>query len=80
LFAVWGKANDLYAKLLSVSHIVEGFTLTTEERIINLINEEFLDNKEAVLVLTNPCSHTFISVEYYELCLMLVYKGNWFGR
>lgn len=73
LFVAWAKANDLYSKLLSVSHIVEGFTLTTEEKIINLISDEFPDNKDAILILTNPCTHTFLSIEHYELCLIARY-------
>lgn len=70
LFVGWREANDLYAELLRVSHIVEGFSLTTEERIRTLINETFPGNSEALLLLTTPRIHSFISVEHYELCLI----------
>ncbi len=70
LYAGWRKANDLYARLLSVSHIVEGFTLTTEEKIRTLINGFFPNNPETLILLTSPNAHSFMSTEHYELCLI----------
>lgn len=70
LFSGWRKANDLYARLLSVSHIVEGFTLTTEERTRELINEVFPNDQEKFSLLTTPAKHSFMSAEHYKLCLI----------
>lgn len=70
LFAGWHKANDLYAHLLSVSHIIEGFSLTTEDRVRTLISENFPNNSEALLLLTTPKTHSFMSAEHYEVCLI----------
>lgn len=70
LFFAWRKANDLYARLLSVSHIVEGFTLTMEDRIRGLINKNVSNSVEPLLLLTTPRVHSFMSVEHYELCLV----------
>ncbi len=70
LFSGWRKANDLYAHLLGVSHIVEGFSLTTEDRIRALINEVFPNDSGALSLLTTPKTHSFMSIEHYELCLI----------
>lgn len=70
LFSAWRKANDLYANLLTVSHIVEGFTLTTEDQIRSLINQNFSNDMSALLLLTAPRQHSFMSAEHYELCLI----------
>lgn len=71
LFLLWRKSDRLYARLLSVSHIVEGFTLTTEDRIRELIKEEFcVDCLEKIFHLTTPSCHSFMTTEYYELCLI----------
>lgn len=70
LFSLWRKANDIYGSLLGVSHIVEGFSLTTEDQIRKLINENFPNNQPALLLLTTPRQHSFMSTEHYELCLV----------
>ncbi len=70
LFGIWCKANDIYGSLLGVSHIVEGFSLTTEDQIRKLINERFPNNQQALLSLTTPRQHSFMSIEHYELCLI----------
>ncbi|MBI5221420.1 MAG: hypothetical protein HY979_01290, partial [Candidatus Magasanikbacteria bacterium] len=70
LFSAWRQANNLYANLLTVSHIVEGFTLTTEEQIRNLLDKSFPGNMEALLLLTTPDQHSFMSTEHYDLCLI----------
>lgn len=70
LFYSWRKANDLYASILTVSHIVEGFSLTTEDRIRTLINDSFPNNSKALTLLTTPKKHSFLSTEHYELCLI----------
>ncbi|KKQ28180.1 MAG: Phosphoenolpyruvate synthase/pyruvate phosphate dikinase [Candidatus Magasanikbacteria bacterium GW2011_GWC2_37_14] len=69
LYTAWGKANELYAYLLSVSHIVEGFTLTTEEKIRTLVKELFSGQND-LLLLTTPVIHSFVSREHYNLCLI----------
>ena len=68
LYKMWTRANTLYSYLLSVSHIVEGFSLTTEDRIRDLINQVFPNDDEAVLLLTTPRCHSFMSTEHYDLC------------
>ncbi len=71
LFSLWREANDLYAHLVSVSHIVEGFTLTAEDKIRALIRAEFSsDFLTKTIILTAPSVHSFITSEHYELCLI----------
>lgn len=70
LFSAWRQANDLYGNLLSVSHIVEGFTLTTEDQIRDLVNKSFPNDMGSLLLLTSPRQHSFMSTEHYDLCLI----------
>lgn len=71
LFFLWRKSNELYARLLSVSHIVEGFTLTTEDRMRELITQEFGDDcLDKFLLLITPSRHSFLTTEHYKLCLI----------
>ncbi len=70
LFSAWRQANYLYAKLLSVSHIVEGFTLTNEDHIRALIDKSFPGDTQALLILTTPRRHSFMSTEHHDLCLI----------
>ena len=71
LFSFWRQINDLSAYLCSVSHIVEGFSLTTEDKIRKLIAEEFKDDiLDKIILLTTPRLHSFMTIEHYELCLL----------
>lgn len=64
--------NEMYSYLLSISHIVEGFTLTTEETIRGLVKKQFPNNSdEMIKALTAPLSHSFMSIEHNELYLIV---------
>lgn len=79
LFVLWRKSDRLYARLLAISHIVEGFTLTTENHIRELVEIEFgKDYLDKILLLTAPPRHSFLATERYELCLIAreVKSGN----
>ena len=54
-----------YASVLSVSHLVEGFTLTTEEEIRRKASSIF--SLQEMSLLMAPPRHSFISTERYEL-------------
>lgn len=57
-----------YAKLLTVSHVVEGFTLTTEDKIRKLVQKHTGEKSaEAMKILTAPLWPSFVSVEHNEL-------------
>ncbi|MBS3136620.1 hypothetical protein J4401_06740, partial [Candidatus Woesearchaeota archaeon] len=68
-----GELNAKYIELcsnqsaiLSVSHVIEGFTLTTEEKILSLVNSNVKDkNKRSLLV--SPIYPSFLSIEHAEL-------------
>src|SRR3989338_8217160 len=55
-----------HSAILSVSHVIEGFTLTTEEKILSMVNTSTKDkNKRRILVSTIYPS--FLSIEHAEL-------------
>ncbi len=71
LLELWRRAIKLYAQLASVSHIVEGFVLTTEIKVRELTEKNFPGHGlEMVPILTLPTHHSFITTEHYELCLI----------
>lgn len=63
------KETDItYGTVLSVSHIIEGFTLTTEDKIRELVKKHFKEQSLDVLkILIAPLWPPFISVEHNEL-------------
>jgi len=67
LYDAWRDTNKLYAKLLSISHIVEGFTLTTEGAIRAGIHKEYPQDQNALSILTTPPKQSFLTKEQYEL-------------
>ncbi len=80
LFKLWRRAYELSAHSLQVSHLIEGFTLTTETEIRDLIAREFpSDSFDKTVLLTTPSRHSFMTTEHYELCLItqkIREKGN----
>ena len=68
LFSLYKKLCAEYAKLFGVSHLVEGFTLTTEDKIRKLIVDEFGDSDSSLVhTITHPDRHSFLTTEQYEL-------------
>lgn len=71
LFKLWRRAYELSAHSFQVSHLIEGFTLTTETEIRDLIAREFpSDSFGKTILLTTPSRHSFMTTEHYELCLI----------
>ncbi len=68
LFRLWREANTLYEYLVGVSHIVEGFTLTTEEKIRGLVEKIYGEKAgDALATLTTPTIPSFLTTERYDL-------------
>jgi len=68
LYELYRKTDDKYGSILSVSHIVETFTLTTEDNIRRLVEKHFKENsREMLVILTAPLWHSFMSVEHNDL-------------
>lgn len=67
LVSLWTTINNRYGKLLSVSHAVEGFTLTTEDGLREGIAQVFPTIPEALAILTTPPVPSYITIEQYKL-------------
>ena len=65
---LYKEVNLKYSRLLGVSHMIEGFTQTTEKKIRELVERnEKKGGKELLKVLTSPISHSFMSIEHNKL-------------
>ncbi len=65
---LYKKVNLKYSYLLGVSHMIEGFTQTTEDKIRELVERnEKKSGKELMKVLISPVSHSFMSIEHNKL-------------
>jgi phosphoenolpyruvate synthase/pyruvate phosphate dikinase len=68
LARMYKDVNLKYSYLLGVSHMIEGFTQTTEEKIRELVERnEKKSGKELMKVLISPSSHSLMSIEHNKL-------------
>lgn len=68
--SIWNNINTEYGRLLSVSHIVEGFSLTTEDEIRELVSKDFNGDLDSLSILTCPPKHSFIIEEQYKIAII----------
>lgn len=71
LASLYQETDVQYELVLGVSHMVEGFTLTTEETIRKKVKQAFSHDSEAMLkVLAAPLWPSFLGKEHYDLYLI----------
>jgi phosphohistidine swiveling domain-containing protein len=84
LVDLWKEVNNLYAYLLSVSHIVEAFTLTTEDEIRERFRGIFPnDFVEKTVQCTLPTIHSYMTREQYylaKICRDIIAAGSVVNR
>ena len=69
LSEIFKEVDNRYEYVLAVSHIVEGFTLTTENKIRELVEKHAGEKgNESLKILAAPLWHSFMSIEQNDLC------------
>ena len=82
LYELYPQLDRMYGKILSVSHIIEGFTLTSEDKIRQKADQLAKENSDEVLkILAAPLWPSFLSAEHNELYkIVLEIKKSGLGK
>jgi len=68
LYKLYKETDRVYGSVLSVSHMIEGFTLTCEDKIREKTQKHFKENSDEILkILVAPLWPSFLSAEHNEL-------------